>query len=421
LQPESWPLSTSVAWFIVSPILAVLLFSAALATANVLVRHVSAIRHTIVAVETARYKAIDGLRGFLGISVFIHHIVITWFFIHGSSWQTFPNRFVLHLGQTSVALFFMITAFLFWGRVLARGSSIDWAEFFVSRLYRLYPIYFLVLGLVGVMVIALTWSAPAASVGSLEKPLLQWLLMFGTPDLNGLPHTGLLIAGVTWSLRYEWLFYLALPFFGFVAGGSRQPLAALLAVTVVAAIVYRSAAHGLFDIGILQSFLGGIVAAYWVRNPALARIGRAPASGLVAIAALLAVVMFEPTAFTWEATLGLGLFFVVVASGHSLGGVLRQPGLLWLGDITYGIYLLHGFLLWLIFQRLLPHTAGNNGIIFLMAAVAIAIVLVLLCSAVFLTIEHPAILMGKRHYQWMTHSAAALRINGWGRLRPRRP
>ena len=50
---------------------------------------------------------------------------------------------MLHLGQTSVALFFMITAFLFWGRVLAQGERMDWPAMLFARLYRLYPVYLL--------------------------------------------------------------------------------------------------------------------------------------------------------------------------------------------------------------------------------------------------------------------------------------
>ena len=109
--------------FILSPFMALLLFSAAFATAAVLVRRAQSVRRTISAVESNRNSPIDGLRGFLGVSVFIHHTVVTWFFLHGYPWQPPPSRLMLHLGQTSVALFFMITAFLFWGRVTRPGQQ----------------------------------------------------------------------------------------------------------------------------------------------------------------------------------------------------------------------------------------------------------------------------------------------------------
>jgi peptidoglycan/LPS O-acetylase OafA/YrhL len=57
------------------------------------------------------------------------------------------SRFLTQLGETGVALFFIITAFLFWSRVLQRGSNIAWLEFLVSSLYRLCPAYLLMVAL----------------------------------------------------------------------------------------------------------------------------------------------------------------------------------------------------------------------------------------------------------------------------------
>jgi peptidoglycan/LPS O-acetylase OafA/YrhL len=239
------------------------------------------------------------------------------------------------------------------------------------------------------------------------KPLTSWLLftMFGAPDLNGVPQTTLMVAGVTWSLRYEWLFYLALPLLGFATRRSRQPIPALLSAAVLAAIFWRLGGVDSFVPAIFQPFLGGIVAAHWVRSPKLSAISRTTGAGLAAIAALTGVVTVLSTAYTWPATVGLTVFFTAVSAGHDLWGLLRLPGLLWLGDITYSIYLLHGFLLWLVFQGLSgagqnPHWAGFLGI-----AMLVDMILVLLSSLVFLVIERPAILMGKRHH----HPDAPLR------------
>jgi len=393
------------AWFVASPFMALLLLSAALLTARLLLRRIPSINRTVSIVEANRSKPIDGLRGLLGISVFIHHTAVTWFYLHGSPWRPPPSRFMVHLGQTSVALFFMITAFLFWGRVLARGRRIDWAEFFVSRLYRLYPIYLVMFAFVFLAVIVLTRSPPHPRTVSSFKPVLQWALMFGTPDLNGLPDTGLLVAGVTWSLRYEWLFYASLPCLGFALGGTGHKSMAMASLLIAGGLLYRSIGHGMFEAGIVQAFLGGIVAAYWVRNPALVHLGRARLSGLVAVLALLGVVTFMPTARNWAATFGLTIFFVAVASGQDLGGLLRRPALLWLGEITYGIYLLHGLMLWLILRMLLPHALAISPPVFLIAAIVIAALIVLVCSVLYLTIERPAIMLGKRHYAWLARAA----------------
>ncbi|WP_158258639.1 acyltransferase family protein [Rhodopila globiformis] len=402
-------LSRLFTWFVDSPLMVVVLFAVAIATATLLLRRLPPIRRVLAAVESGRHTSIDGLRGFLGIGVFIHHTVITWFYLHGHGWTLPPSRLVVHLGQTSVALFFMITAFLFWSRVLSRGSGLNWAEFFISRLCRLYPAYLVMLALL----VAVAWgfaSQQQQANGNFWPSLASWLVftMFGTLNLNGLPDTGEAVAWVTWSLPYEWLFYLVLPALAFVAGRARKPVAAAASAAAVIALFLSFYWFGVldpFNPKILLSFLGGIAAAHWVRNQALKDIGNRRSAGYVAIAALLTVVLFMPTAYAWKSTLGLTVFFVVIASGHDLWGLLRRPGLLWLGDISYSIYLLHGALLWTVFRHVLPHTLASSAPVYIGVSLVNAIVLVLVASIVFLAVERPAILAGKRWQQRLGRSA----------------
>jgi peptidoglycan/LPS O-acetylase OafA/YrhL len=393
------------------PVIWVLLVSVAIGVATLLVRHVPPIRRSLHSIEAGRQASIDGLRGLLGIAVFSHHTVITWFYLHGAPWQLPPSRLVAHLGQTSVALFFMITAFLFWGRVLARGDQIDWVDFIVSRMYRLYPAYLLMLGLV-VTAVFIRTAGTSVPDGPWLKPLARWLVftMFGAPDLNGVPETSLMVAGVTWSLRYEWLFYLALPLLGFATRRSRQPIPAVFSAAALATIFWALGGFASFVPAISQSFLGGIVAAHWVRNPVLVSVSRTRGAALVAVAALAGVVAVFPTAYMWPATAGLTIFFVAVSTGQDLWGLLRLPGLLWLGDITYSIYLLHGFLLWLIFQGFAVTGQNPRWAWFLLVALLVDVVLVLLSSLVFLLIERPVILMGRRHRR--RHAPAAAEPSG---------
>jgi peptidoglycan/LPS O-acetylase OafA/YrhL len=396
-------------WLVDSPLTVVLLFAVAIGTATLMLKRLPPIHRVLAAVEAGRHTSIDGLRGFLGIAVFIHHTVITWFYLHGHGWTLPSSRLVVHLGQTSVALFFMITAFLFWGRVLSRRDGLDWTEFFVSRFFRLYPAYLVML----VLVVAVAWafaSPEQQANDNLWPSLASWLLftMFGTPNLNGLPATWQVVAGVTWSLPYEWLFYLTLPALAFVATRVRKPVAALASAAAVIALFllfHMLGLHKPFNPKILLSFLGGVAAAHWVRNPALSEIGSRPCAGYIAIAALLAVALFMPTAYAWPSTLGLTVFFVVIASGHDLWGLLRRPGLLWLGDISYSVYLLHGVLLWTVFRRVLPHALATSAPVYIGLSLVNDILLVLIASAVFLAVERPAILAGKRWYRRLSRSA----------------
>jgi cytochrome c oxidase assembly factor CtaG len=100
---------------------------------------------------------IDGLRGFLAFGVFVHHAAIWYAFLKTGQWVVPESRLFTHLGQSTVTLFFMITGFLFYGKMLEsrhQRAPVDWLRLYVSRCLRILPLYLLVM-LAGIFVIAL--------------------------------------------------------------------------------------------------------------------------------------------------------------------------------------------------------------------------------------------------------------------------
>jgi len=61
-----------------------------------------------------RFESLDGLRGLLAISVFIHHINVWYGYLQSGNWMEPNSNLFNQLGQSSVALFFMISSFLFY-------------------------------------------------------------------------------------------------------------------------------------------------------------------------------------------------------------------------------------------------------------------------------------------------------------------
>ncbi len=162
-----------------------------------------------------RYDTIDGLRGYLAFSVFIHHSVIWYQHLHFGTWLPPESSLFNQLGPSSVALFFMITSFLFFGKLLEKkGKEIDWITLFTSRILRLTPLYLLAITILFWMVFHLTNYSIKEAPTTLAKNILKWVFFTskGAPDINTYPETSILISGVTWSLPHEWIFYLVLPF-----------------------------------------------------------------------------------------------------------------------------------------------------------------------------------------------------------------
>ena len=130
----------------------------------------------------ARNLTLDGLRGWLAVAVFVHHTVITWFFLQGRGWALPPSRFYGQLGQVGVALFFMVTAFLFWGKVIDRRGALDWRGFLVGRLWRLYPAYLVVFAAILLAVAAssgFTRLVPLGEIGGGHRVLADLHLSGG--------------------------------------------------------------------------------------------------------------------------------------------------------------------------------------------------------------------------------------------------
>ena len=99
-----------------------------------------------IEIPNNRFISIDGLRGFLGVSVFIHHAYFWKVFLKTNQWSSSGNYIYNQLGQTSVSLFFMITGFLFLNKIIS-SKNIKWKMFFIKNIcYKFssfYKIYYI--------------------------------------------------------------------------------------------------------------------------------------------------------------------------------------------------------------------------------------------------------------------------------------
>lgn len=291
-----------------------------------------------------RDVSIDGLRGYLAFLVFLHHGTVWYAFLRGADWVPPPSHVLAHAGEGSVLLFFMITGLLFWRKVLqARPGGIDWPALFLSRIFRLAPLYLAVTVAILLLALAATGFRIVHPIPVLAKGVFQWasFTLLGTPDLNGLLHTKLIVANVTWSLRFEWFFYLLLPAGALLAGRRPGLLWSLLGIAVGVAAI-----HQRLDPARCAAFLGGIAAAHL--QPRLSSISwiRGHAGSLLAsIVLLLAVAAshraYHPTSLVLYATT-----FVLLGSGSHLFGLLHLRSARVLGELSYSIYLVHGIVLW---------------------------------------------------------------------------
>ena len=349
--------------------------------------------------STGRNTAIDGLRGYLAYGVFLHHATVWYFYTRTGAWGLPPPSIYRELANTCVSLFFMITAYLFIGKLLdARTRPIDWAALFVSRVLRLTPLYLLAIAALFVLVGVLSGWRLRAPPPTLFEQAGHWLgfSMIKAPDLNGVPATTLLMAGVTWSLAYEWLFYLSLPALALLLR-VRVPMALWIACTAGVVLLVLNKPDAIFP----TAFASGAIAALVSRQMRIATMFRAPAFGLLVLAAAW-VAMFGHAPKVLVTLLVL-FGFCVVACGNTVFGLLSNRAAVVLGDISYGVYLLHGLLLSLTFMFLLGpgRGAAMSPAMHWAVATAVGAGVVIASALTYRFVEAPTMKRVTRVASWM--------------------
>ncbi len=301
-----------------------------------------------------RYTAVDGLRGFLATFVFLHHSAIWYFFLRTHQWGFPPSTVYSHFGPTSVALFFMITAFLFFSKLIdAYSGSFDWLKLYISRIFRIMPLYLVAVGSLFVLIGFVSHFILHEPFGNLGWEFIQWLF-FIEADVNLIYGTKLIIAGVVWSLAFEWMFYFTLALNGAIFFRIKTSTA-VLAITGIFLVLFVFILYQYYPFGMwrrISPFAGGIIAAFLVRNDTVRAFCSQWWLSPLLVLLLIIVLLYYPTVFEPIPYLCITFLFIAIASGNNLFGILSTRAACLLGQISYSIYLLHGMVLFFVFRFL---------------------------------------------------------------------
>jgi peptidoglycan/LPS O-acetylase OafA/YrhL len=297
-----------------------------------------------------KFPAIDGLRGYLAFFVFLHHSYIWQQYLQTKEWNDPKLNLFRHFGQTSVVLFFIITAFLFITKLLEGKSDFDWNHYLKSRFFRLFPMYFCVILIVFLMVGSYTHWEQHDSFLNLLKSIGSWLFftVHGASDINSFKDTFLMNSGVTWTLPYEWMFYFLLPIFALLLRKSVTPKVVLLFTIIFLLILCINQA----SIRHFMPFVGGIIAAVLLKKFDL-KLLKKPVFTILLLALLVCSVFFFDSGRKPIPIIISTVFFIIIASGNSFFGFLTSSLSRKLGQITYSLYLIHGTLLFIIFYGII--------------------------------------------------------------------
>jgi len=320
--------------------------------------------------QDRRYLELDGLRGIACLAVVLDHCVTS----------ALPPGLIPGIYRLSewliggVDLFFVLSGFLIGGILLDhRNSSNYFKVFWIRRVSRIMPVYYLLMLTFFAMLLVKPWlGAPWLDLFLFKDMMPLWTYPLFVQNFAQAFHGGdggARWVASTWSLAIEEQFYLLLPPLVYLLSRRKVTVLAVGCIALallVRALVWRATGSwftGYFLLpGRMDALMFGVLGALAVRRPAAMQLlGRR--RRLLDGMALLAAVLLSANApahlagsgsslfsfavrsldFTLKASLFcymiLRIFLVPAASRYRKA--LASPLLVFAGTISYALYMYH--------------------------------------------------------------------------------
>ncbi|MGA7914171.1 MAG: acyltransferase [Candidatus Acidiferrales bacterium] len=187
-----------------------------------------------------RWPELDGLRGTAILLVFLLHYVTDSRTHQATFGLLYRFAAIFRLGWSGVDLFFVLSGFLIGGILIdARASSNYFRTFYIRRVHRILPVYYLWITLYAILGYAIMKSGSpkyAAALGGALHPVVYLLFL---QNILSAPYSlyGHYMLSPDWSLAVEEQFYLVAPFL--IRWLSLKRLTAVLVACVIGAPVLR--------------------------------------------------------------------------------------------------------------------------------------------------------------------------------------
>lgn len=291
-----------------------------------------------------RLNELDGLRGLMALLVVIYHLQAVLPGVSQSLTATVP---MLQQTWFAVDVFFVMSGFVMayvYGSQFSEGVRFsDYVRFHYARFARLYPVHLFSLAVIAAGTLPFVIETPAflSAEGRYSwQSGLATLLMLHSPWLDhrtwNFP---------AWSISAEWHAYAVFPFIvPFVwAAGKHLALAALLLGVVVPFYLYTQVSGSeptntpLVLLRALPLFLSGMI--LYRFNAPLGAIFSGPLASGLTVAALLFLLNRQGAEHV--AVLLSPALLLCVLNAAWLRSIFTTPALLFLGAISYSLYMTH--------------------------------------------------------------------------------
>jgi peptidoglycan/LPS O-acetylase OafA/YrhL len=352
---------------------------------------------------------LDALRFFAFLGVFIFHAAPrTMDFYNAAGYPHWLSSLLISIfgaGAYGVDLFFALSAYLITSLLLrerAATGALDLRGFYVRRILRIWPLYLAFVAFAAIFAALIPGQhLPMKYVVGYSLLAGNWIYSF-----YGLPAS---FATPLWTVSIEEQFYLAWPLA--LRKTSVRTMAAMALGLLVIANAWRvwlavtAAPVERIEYNTFTRLdpiaLGILLALFGHKLPSFTRTQRVAllCGGVVAWVAVFAFTVTGQalTVTTWRMALGhpimaLASVAVLLSVLGSQNGLLRNKALLYLGKISYGLYVLHEFAHFCAIR--LVH-ASTPGMVVAQSIVGLALTIVL-AAASYRWLESPFLRLKER-------------------------
>lgn len=285
-----------------------------------------------VSMRGASTGYLDGLRAFSALWVLVAHCLI---------WGGYEG--FIPSAKLAVAVFMILSGYLMAHTARDFTQVGEWSRFYLKRFFRIAPLYYLVLVFVALSPWVRegfglwqrfdpgTYYSPDRADFSPANLALHFSFLFG---LSKHASTSTLLPD--WSLSLEMQFYAVFPLIWLAIqrwGAARVCAALGLASAVVWVLARRDWHDPAFLLLQLPYFLAGIALHESKRHQSLAV--------LAVICATFEAVLYGPSSLVLVLTVAI-IFLLDRVPAPYLRRPLDNPVMKFGGDVSYGIYLVHG-------------------------------------------------------------------------------
>lgn len=364
------------------------------------------------------FENLNGLRAIGALSVFFFHA----FSIGNSLWGDFYQETyfqwiakIFSKGNYGVSLFFVLSGFLITYLLLyeakAKGS-INVFGFFMRRLLRIWPVYFIVIGFGFLLFPLLPFGGDTLNSG--------WMYAFFLSNIEEI-RIGFLdsmnMLTITWSVSIEEQFYMAwvvlMALFPFMrkAKGFLPYLILIVVTSVVFRFLYVTDEKTLYyhTFAVMSDLaMGGLFAYSCFHGNAHKWISNIPKwinclVYLLGIGIILGTRTIFSGNFIFIEKLVLGFFFVYVIADqaygkHSFFKADKLPFFRRLGTVSYGIYMYHCIVLYYL-SLLFSSQGWTENALYLVAFMLLALLFTILLSELSYRFVEQPILTWKKYFQ----------------------